>query len=72
MKSKAICTDPVAKLIDHLDELTVDALNAYTSAYKGATWHEIGKAFDAVVDHPASRWTRKDLSARQKKLHFGF
>lgn len=72
MKSKVICIDPVASLIDRLDELTVDALNASTSAYQGATWYEIGKAFDAVVDHPASRWTRKDLSARQRKLHFNF
>jgi hypothetical protein len=65
-------TDPVATLIDHLDKLTVDVLNANTSAYEGATWHEIGKAFDAVIAHPASRWTRKELIARQKKLHFGF
>jgi hypothetical protein len=70
MKAKTMCIDPISELIDRLDKLTVDALNAYTSAYQGATWYEIGKAFDAVVDHPASRWTRKDLSARQKNFHF--
>lgn len=70
MKSNQQPADPVADLIDHLDQLTVTALNAEPYQTSNLTWFEIGKAFDAVINHPASRWSRKELSKRQKDLHF--
>lgn len=70
MKSKQQLTDPVAALIDHLDQLTITALNAKLYQTSNLTWFEIDKAFDAVINHPASRWSRKELSKRQKNLHF--
>jgi hypothetical protein len=54
----------VDDLMDALDKATINALN-----YGGSN-ARVTEAFDAVLNHPDSTWTREVLAYRQRQIHY--
>jgi hypothetical protein len=56
--------DPVSDLINVLDTATVMMLN------HGGSVYAVDEAFEAVLTHPDSTWTRDVLNYRQLQVHY--
>jgi U3 small nucleolar ribonucleoprotein component len=54
----------VDDLIDLLDKATIDMLN------HGGSRVKVEEAFDAVLNHPDSTWSRDVLAYRQRQVHY--
>jgi hypothetical protein len=54
----------VDDLMDALDYAVIDALN------HGGSNDAIEEAFDAVINHPDSTWSRDVLSYRIRQVHY--
>ena len=55
---------PVSKLLQELDNATIRALNL------GGSVLRVEEAFEAVLKHPDSTWTRETLAYRQRQVHY--
>jgi hypothetical protein len=56
--------NPVSDLIHKLDDAVIDAL------HHGGSTDAIDTAFEAVLTHPESTWTREVLQYRLRQLHY--
>jgi hypothetical protein len=54
----------VDDLMDALDNAVIDAL------HHGGSNDAINEAFDAVINHPDSTWSRDVLSYRIRQVHY--
>ena len=54
----------VDDLMDALDYAVIDALN------HGGSNDAIDEAFDAVINHPDSTWSREVLEYRVRQVHY--
>lgn len=54
----------VSKLLEDLDNATIEMLNSSGSPYK------VKLAFEAVIKDPSSNWTEQTLNYRQRKLFY--
>jgi hypothetical protein len=54
----------VDDLINALDTATINALN------HGGSHARVTEAFDAVLNHPDSTWSREILAYRQRQVHY--
>jgi hypothetical protein len=54
----------VDDLIDALDTLTIEALN------HNGSHAMVDEAFEAVLNHPDSTWSREVLNYRQRQVHY--
>lgn len=54
----------VDDLMDALDDAVINALN------HGGSNYAIEEAFDAVINHPDSTWSREVLSYRIRQVHY--
>ena len=54
----------VDDLMDALDYAVIDALN------HGGSNDAIDEAFEAVLNHPDSTWSRDVLNYRQRQIHY--
>jgi hypothetical protein len=54
----------VDDLMDSLDDAVIDALN------HGGSNDAIDEAFEAVINHPDSTWSRDVLSYRIRQVHY--
>ena len=54
----------VDDLMDALDYAVIDAL------HHGGSNDAINEAFDAVINHPDSTWSREVLSYRIRQVHY--
>ena len=55
---------PNAVELNRLDDLTALALEG------AATWNEVDRAMEAVLEHPHNTYTREVLEYRQRQLFF--